>query len=384
MNFDLTDEQTMIRNMARDFAQEVIRPRAEEMDETGEYPNDILQKMGELGMMGIPFPEAFGGSGGDWVGYHLCLEEISRGDASVGACLEVTTAVVGEELFRFGTEDQKRQWLIPVAQGRNIGAFALTEPDSGSDAGALRTTAVRDGNEWVLNGTKQFITNIGLENSTFVLVAAQSGSAKAGQKVISTFIVPKDAPGFKLGKRYKKMAWQASATHEIVFEDCRIAADNLLGDPNKGFAQHLASLQTGRIAIAAVAVGLAQACLDEALAYARERRQFGRPIFEFQAVQHKLADMAVSIELSRNQYLKAAWLKDHDRPHTFEATAAKLYASEMVEKTASDALQIHGGYGYMREYPVSRYYQGAKLLQIVEGTSEIQRMILGRLLASKV
>jgi short-chain 2-methylacyl-CoA dehydrogenase len=384
MNFDLTDEQTMIRDMARDFAQEVIRPRAEEMDETGEYPNDILQKMAELGMMGIPFPEAFGGSGGDWVGYHLCLEEISRGDASVGACLEVTTAVVGEELFRFGTEEQKRQWLIPVAQGRIIGAFALTEPDSGSDAGALRTTAVRDGNEWVLNGTKQFITNIGMDNSTFVLVAAQSGSAKAGQKVISTFIVPKDAPGFNLGKRYKKMAWQASATHEIIFGDCRISAGNLLGDPNKGFAQHLASLQTGRIAIAAVAVGLAQACLDEALAYARARHQFGRPIFEFQAVQHKLADMAVSIELSRNQYLKAAWLKDHDRPHTFEATAAKLFASEMVEKTASDALQIHGGYGYMREYPVSRYYQGAKLLQIVEGTSEIQRMILGRWLAAKV
>jgi short-chain 2-methylacyl-CoA dehydrogenase len=384
MNFDLTDEQTMIRDMARDFAQEVIRPRAEEMDETGEYPDEILQKMGELGMMGIPFPEAYGGAGGDWVGYHLCLEEISRGDATIGACLEVTTAVVGEELFRFGTGEQKRQWLIPVAQGRIIGAFALTEPDSGSDAGALRTTAVRDGNEWVLNGTKQFITNIGLENSTFVLVAAQSGSAKVGQKVISTFIVPKDAPGFNLGKRYKKMAWQASATHEIVFEDCHIPADNLLGDPNKGFAQHLASLQTGRIAIAAVAVGLAQACLDEALAYSRQRQQFGRPIFEFQAVQHKLADMAVSIELSRNQYLKAAWLKDHNRSHTFEATAAKLFASEMVEKVASDALQIHGGYGYMREYPVSRYYQGAKLLQIVEGTSEIQRMILGRLLAAKV
>ncbi|MBI4768037.1 MAG: acyl-CoA dehydrogenase family protein [Deltaproteobacteria bacterium] len=384
MNFDLTDEQTMIRNMARDFAQEIIRPRAEKMDETGEYPYEILQKMAELGMMGIPFPETWGGSGGDWVGYHLCLEEISRGDSSVGACLEVTTAVVGEELFRFGTENQKWQWLIPVAQGRIIGAFALTEPDSGSDAGALRTTAVRDGNQWVLNGSKQFITNIGLENSTFVLVAAQSVSAKGAQKIISTFIVPKDAPGFTLGKRYKKMAWQASATHEIVFEDCRIPADNLLGDPNKGLAQHLASLQTGRIAIAALAVGLAQACLDEALSYARERRQFGRPIFEFQAVQHKLADMAVAIELARNQYLKAAWLKDNERPHTFEATTAKLFASEMVEKVASDALQIHGGYGYMREYPVSRYYQGAKLLQIVEGTSEIQRMILGRLLAAKV
>lgn len=383
MNFDLTAEQTMIRDMARDFAQEVIRPRAEEMDETGAYPYDILQKMAELGMMGIPFPEAYGGSGGDWVGYHLCLEEISRGDAAVGACLEVTTAVVGEEIFRFGTEEQKRQWLIPVARGRTIGAFALTEPDSGSDAGALRTTAVQDGGDWVLNGRKQFITNIGLENSTFALVAAQSGRSGDGRKVISTFIVPKDQAGFSLGKRYKKMGWQASATHEIILEDCRLPSGNLLGDPNKGFAQHLAALQTGRIAIAAVAVGLAQACLDEALIYAKNRQQFGRPIFEFQAVQHKLADMAVAIELGRNQYLKAAWLKDNGRPHTFEATAAKLFASEMAEKVASDALQIHGGYGYMREYPVSRYYQGAKLLQIVEGTSEIQRMILGRLLAAR-
>jgi short-chain 2-methylacyl-CoA dehydrogenase len=384
MNFDLTDEQTMIRDMARDFAREVIRPRAEEMDETGAYPYDILQKMAGLGMMGLPFPEAYGGSGGDWVGYNLCLEEISRGDATVGACLEVTTAVVGEELFRFGTEEQKQRWLIPVAQGRIIGAFALTEPDSGSDAGALRTTAIKDGDAWVLNGTKQFITNIGLENSTFVLVAARISKGEGDRKIISTFIIPKDAPGFKLGKRYKKMSWQASATHEIILEDCRIPADNLLGDPNKGLAQHLAALQTGRIAIAAVAVGLAQACLDEALTYAQERRQFGRPIFEFQAIQHKLADMAVAIELARNQYLKAAWLKDNDRPHTFEATAAKLFASEMAEKVASDALQIHGGYGYMREYPVSRYYQGAKLLQIVEGTSEVQRMILGRLLAAKV
>lgn len=383
MNYDLTEEQKMIRGMARDFSDEVIRPRAEEMDESGAYPYDILHKMGELGMMGVPFPETWGGSGGDWVGFHLCLEEISRGDVTVGACLEVTTAVVGEELFRFGTEEQKKQWLIPIAQGRIIGAFALTEPDSGSDAGALRTTAVRDGNEWVLNGTKQFITNIGLQHSTFALVAAQSGSGKGNRKVISTFIVPKDAPGFTLGKRYRKMGWQASATHEIILEDCRIPSGNLLGDPNKGFAQHLAALQTGRMAIAAVAVGVAQACLDEALTYSRERIQFGRPVFEFQAVQHKLADMAVAIELGRNQYLKAAWLKDHDRAHTFEATAAKLFASEMAEKTASDALQIHGGYGYMREYPVSRYYQGAKLLQIVEGTSEVQRMILGRLLAAR-
>jgi short-chain 2-methylacyl-CoA dehydrogenase len=383
MNFDLTEEQAMIQTMARDFAKEVIHPRAEEMEETGGYPYDILQKMAELGMMGIPFPEAYGGSGGDWVGYHVCLEEISRGDATVGACLEVTTAVVGEELFRFGTEEQKKEWLVPLAQGRVIGAFALTEPDSGSDAGALRTTAVEDGKFWVLNGTKQFITNIGLENSTFALVAAQTGTGRGDRKIISTYIVPKEAQGFRLGKRYRKMGWQASATHEIILEDCRIPKENLLGDPEKGLAQHLAALQTGRIAIAAVAVGLAQACLDEGLNYARERRQFGRPIFEFQAVQHKLADMAAAIELARNQYLKAAWLKDHDRPHTFEATVAKLYASEMAEKAASDALQIHGGYGYMKEYPISRYYQGAKLLQIVEGTSEIQRMILGRMLAAR-
>jgi len=383
MNFDLTEEQAMIREMARDFADEVIMPRAEELDEKGEYPYDILGKMAELGMMGIPFPEAYGGAGGDWVGYHLCLEQISRGDLTIGACLEVTTAVVGEELFRFGTTDQKMKWLVPVAQGKIIGAFALTEPDSGSDAGALRTRAVKEGDHWILNGNKQFITNIGLENSTFALVAAQSSRSGGAKKVISTFIVPKDAPGFKLGKRYNKMAWHASATNEIIFEDCRIPADSLLGDPTKGFAQHLAALQTGRIAIAAVAVGLAQACMDEALVYAKTRRQFGRPIFEFQTLQFKLADMAVAIELARNQYLKAAWLKDNDRPHTFEATVAKLFASEMVEKVAGDALHIHGGYGYMREYPVSRYYKGAKLFQIVEGTSEVQRMILGRLLAAK-
>jgi len=383
MNFDLTEEQIMIREMARDFADEVIMPRAEELDEKGEYPYDILEKMAELGMMGIPFPEAFGGAGGDWVGYHLCLEQISRGDLTIGACLEVTTAVVGEELFRFGTTDQKMKWLAPVAQGKIVGAFALTEPDSGSDAGALRTKAVKEGDQWILNGNKQFITNIGLENSTFALVAAQSSRSAGAKRVISTFIVPKDAPGFKLGKRYNKMAWHASATNEIIFEDCRIPADNLLGDPTKGFAQHLAALQTGRIAIAAVAVGLAQACMDEALVYAKTRRQFGRPIFEFQTLQFKLADMAVAIELARNQYLKAAWLKDNDRPHTFEATVAKLFASEMVEKVAGDALHIHGGYGYMREYPVSRYYKGAKLFQIVEGTSEVQRMILGRLLAAK-
>ena len=382
MDLDLTDEHKMIRDMARDFADEVIAPRAEDMERTGEHPYDIIAQMAELGMMGIPFSEEYGGSGGDWVGTHVCIEEISRGDLTLGALLDVTTSVVGQEMDVFGTEEQKKKWLVPIARGIEIGAFALTEPDSGSDAGALRTKAVLEGDEWILNGTKQFVTNIGLDNASVVLVAAISGRNEKGN-IISTFIVPKSAPGFQLGKKYEKMTWRASATHEVILEDFRIPKRNLLGDPNRGFAQHLAVLETGRISIAAVSVGVAQACLDQSLRYAQERTQFGKPIFDFQTIQFKLADMAISIELARNQYLKAAWLKDRKRKHTFEATIAKVFASEMLEKVASDAVQIHGGYGYMVEYPVSRYYQGAKLLQIVEGTSEVQRMILGRMLSAR-
>ena len=382
MDLDLTDENKMIRDMARDFADEVIAPRAEDMERTGEYPYDIIAQMAELGMMGIPFSEEYGGSGGDWVGTHVCIEEISRGDLTLGALLDVTTSVVGQEMDVFGTEEQKKKWLVPIARGIEIGAFALTEPDSGSDAGALRTRAVLEGDEWILNGTKQFVTNIGLDNASVVLVAAISGRNEKGN-IISTFIVPKSAPGFQLGKKYEKMTWRASATHEVILEDFRLPKKNLLGDPNRGFAQHLAVLETGRISIAAVSVGVAQACLDQSLRYAQERTQFGKPIFDFQTIQFKLADMAISIELARNQYLKAAWLKDQKRKHTFEATIAKVFASEMLEKVASDAVQIHGGYGYMVEYPVSRYYQGAKLLQIVEGTSEVQRMILGRMLSAR-
>jgi alkylation response protein AidB-like acyl-CoA dehydrogenase len=382
MDFDLSEEHEMIRDMAWDFSREVIAPRSEELERTGEYPYDIMDQMAQLGMMGIPFPEEYGGSGGDWVGTHLCIEQISRGDMTLGAMLDVTTSVVGQELNVFGTEAQKDRWLIPIAKGEKIGAFGLTEPDSGSDAGSLRTFAELSGNEWILNGTKQFITNIGLKNASILLAAAVSKKKNGGKNTISTFIVPTDAPGFRLGGRYTKMAWNASATHEVVLEDCRIPAENLLGDPLRGFAQHLAVLETGRISIAAMAVGGAQSCLDEALRYARDRNQFGKAIYHFQAVQFKLADMAVAIELARNQYLKAAWLKDQGRKHTFEASAAKLFASEMFERAASDAVQIHGGYGVMDEYPVSRHYKGAKILQIVEGTSEVLRMIIGRSLAS--
>lgn len=379
MDFALTKEQKMIQSEVRNFAKKEIAPRAGEMERTGEYPYDLMDKMAELGLMGIPIPEEYGGMGGDWVSTHLAIEEISKADITLGALIDVTTSIVAQELLVFGTEEQKQKWLVPIAEGREIGAFGLTEPDSGSDAGAMSTTAVLDGEEWVLNGTKQFITNIGFDNASILLVAARV--KEEGQKdLITTFIVPKDAPGFKLGEKYGKISWHASATHEVVLSDCRVPKDNLLGDPKRGFAQHLAVLETGRISIAAIAVGVAQACLNEALRHALGREQFKQPIFNFQGVQFKLSDMAVSIELARNQYLKAAWLKDQGRKHEFEATAAKLYASEMVEKVASDAVQIHGGYGYMEEYPVSRYYMGAKLLQIVEGTSEVQRLLIGRML----
>jgi len=380
MNFDLTPEHKMIQKEVRHFARTEIAPIAAELEATGNYPYDIIAKMGKLGFMGIPFPEQYGGMGGDWVGMHLCIEEISRVDGALGAMLDITTSVIGQELLVFGTEDQKQQYLVPIAKGEKIGAFGLTEPDAGSDAGGLVTTAVADGDQWILNGSKQFITNIGLANASIIVATARL-AMEDGRENICTFIVPKEAPGFELGKRYKKMAWSASATHEVIFNNCRISRNNLLGDPARGLAQHLAVLETGRISIAAVAVGVAQACLEEALRHARARKQFGSPIINYQAIQFKIADMAVSIDLARNQYLKAAWLKDQGRPHTFEASSAKLFASEMAEKVASDAVQIHGGYGYMDEYPVSRYYKGAKILQIVEGTSEILRMVLGRGLA---
>ena len=383
MDFDLTKEQKMIRDEVRKFAQKEIAPRAEELERTGEYPYDIMEKMSELGLMGIPFPEEYGGMGGNWVSLHLVIEELSKADPNFGAILDVTTSVVGQELYVFGTEEQKQNYLIPIAKGEKIGAFGLTEPDSGSDAGSLATTAELQGEEWVLNGTKQFITNIGLDNASVVLVAARvENEEKSG--TISTFIVPKDAPGFKLGEKYRKMAMHASATHEVILNNCRIPKDHLLGDPNRGFAQHLAVLETGRISIAAMAVGVAQTCMEEALRWAQGRHQFGQPIFNFQAIQFKLADMAVAIELARTMYLKAAWLKDKGRKHAFEASAAKLFASEMAEKVASDALHIHGGYGFMEEYPVSRYYKGIKLLQIVEGTSEVQRMLIARTLAAGI
>lgn len=377
MDFELSQQQRMIRDMCRQFAREVIAPRAEEVDRTGNYAYDIMDKMADLGMMGIPFPEKYGGSGGDWVSMSLCIEEISRADVGLGIMLDVTI-LAAHEIEVFGTEEQKQKWLTPLASGKEIGAFALTEPDAGSDAAAIKCTATLDNNEWVINGTKHFVTNIGLDNSSIVAIAAVSGKDKQGKSIIDIFIVPKSTPGFTVGRRYDKLGLHSSATNELAFEDCRLPRDYMLGVAGRGLAQHLAALQTGRICIAACSVGLAQACLDASLSYAKERMQFGRPIIQFEGVSFKLADMAVAIEAARLMYLKAAWLKDSGLPYCFEASAAKLYASEMVEKVASDAVQIHGGYGYMSDYAVSRYYRQAKVMQIALGTSEMQRIVITR------
>ncbi len=376
MNFQLTEEQQMIRDMAAKFSDDVIAPRAEEMVKIHDYPYDITGQMSDLGMMGIPFPEKYGGSGGDWIGQCLCIEEISRGDAGLGALLDVTVCDVANELCEFGTEEQKQKWLVPMAQGKTIGAFGLTEPQAGSDASATKTTAVLDGDAWVINGTKQFISNISHKDASLsIITAITRGKDK---NVLNTFIAPIGTPGFNLGQEYDKIAFHHFPTYELVFEDCRISKDLFLGEEGKGFAQHMTVLAVGRIGVGAVCVGMGQACLNASLKYAKERVQFGKPIFSFQGVSFKLADMAMNIELARNMYLKAAWLRDNNMPYNVAASYAKLFASTNLERIASDAFQIHGGYGFMKEYAVSRYYMGAKIMQIIEGTNEVQRMIISR------
>ena len=376
MDFRLTEEQQMIKDMAARFTDDVIDPRAEEMTKEDDFPYDITDKMTDLGMMGIPFPVEYGGSGGDWIGMCLCIEEISRGDGTLGGFLDVTVCDVGNELNEFGTEEQKQKWLVPMAQGKTIGAFGLTEPGAGSDAAATKTTAVLDGDEWVINGTKQFISNIAHKDASLVIATAIT--KEKGGNVLNTFIVPKGTPGFSLGQKYDKLAWHHFPTYELIFEDCRVSKGLFLGEEGKGFAQHMTVLAVGRIGVGAVCVGMGQACLNASLRYAKERVQFGKPIFSFQAISFKLADMAMNIELGRNMYLKAAWLRDNNMPYNVAASYAKLFAAEKLERIASDAFEIHGGYGFMNEYAVSRYYIGAKIMQIIEGTNEVQRLVISR------
>ncbi|WP_404459370.1 acyl-CoA dehydrogenase family protein [Oceanobacillus kapialis] len=376
MNFELTKEQSMIKKMVKDFAEEVVRPRAIQIDETATFPLDIFKQMGELGLLGIPFPEEIGGSGGDTLSYALAVEEIGRVCGSTGLSYAAAVSLGASPIYYFGTEEQKDQFLKPLAKGEALGSFGLTEPNAGSDAGGTKTTAVVDGDDFIINGEKCFITNASFAKT--LIVTAVTGKQENGKHIISAIIVPTDTKGVSITSEYKKMGVRGSDTAEIVLTDVRVPRANLLGDPNKGFKQFLYTLDGGRISIAALGVGIAQGALDKALSYAKERKQFGKTISSFQAIQFKLADMAMEIELARNMVHKAAWLKDSEKAFSKEAAFAKLYATETAFRAANQAIQIHGGYGYMREYEVERYLRDAKLLEIGEGTSEIQRLVIAR------
>lgn len=376
MNFELTKEQAMIKKMVRDFAESVIRPRAIEIDTTAAFPIDIFEQMGEFGLLGIPFPEEYGGSGGDTLSYALAVEEIGRICGSTGLSYAAAVSLGASPIYYFGTEEQKQQFLTPLAEGKALGAFGLTEPNAGSDAGGTKTTAVKENDEFVINGEKCFITNASFAKT--LIVTAVTDKDEKGKKIISAIIVPTDTEGVAITSNYDKMGVRGSDTAEIVLDNVRVPTTNLLGDPEKGFKQFLYTLDGGRISIAALGVGIAQASLEKALNYAKERKQFGKPISDFQAIQFKLADMTMEVELARTMVHKAAWLKDNNKPFSKEASIAKLYATETSFRCANQAIQIHGGYGYMREYEVERYLRDAKLLEIGEGTSEIQRLVIAR------
>ncbi|MED1068196.1 acyl-CoA dehydrogenase family protein [Bacillus paralicheniformis] len=376
MNFELTREQQMVRELARDFANQEIAPHAEHVDRTGEFPVETFKKMGELGLLGIPFPECYGGSGGDTISYALSVEEIGKACGSTGLSYAAAVSLGAAPIYYFGTEEQKQEYLVPLATGRALGAFGLTEPNAGSDAGGTRTKARSEGDSYVISGEKCWITNAGYART--VIVTAVTGKDDNGKNIISAIIVPTDSEGFTINSEYDKMGVRGSNTSQLILDNVRVPKQNLLGSPEKGFKQFLNTLDGGRISIAALAVGIAQGAFETALAYAHERKQFGRPISYFQAIQFKLADMAMEIELARNMVLKAAWLKDQGRPFTKEAAFAKLYASEMAFRTCNQSIQIHGGYGYMKEYRVERMLRDAKLMEIGEGTSEIQRLVIAR------
>jgi short/branched chain acyl-CoA dehydrogenase len=378
VDFDLTQEQLAFRSLVREFAEEVVAPRAEEMDRTGELPMDIVKQMGELGLFGVPFPEEYGGQGSDFFTFCLAVEELARVDSSIAITLEAAVGLGANPIFADGTEEQKQRWLAPMCRGEILGSFGLTEPGGGSDAGATRTAAELVDGEWVINGSKAFITNSGTPISEVCTITAVTGPGDGERREISAIIVPTDTPGFEVGPSYRKLGWHASDTHGLSFTDCRVPEGNLLGARGEGFAQFLRTLDDGRIAIAALSVGLAQGCLEQSVAYAKERTAFRRPIGAFQSLQFKLADMRVAVDTARLATYQAAWLRDRGRPYKAEASVAKLYASEAAVACARDAVQIHGGYGYTEEFPVARFYRDSKVLEIGEGTSEIQRTLIAR------
>lgn len=375
MNFDLTLEQQMIQRTIREFAEEEVAKGALERDRTKTFPKEIFQKLADLGMMGLPFPEEYGGAGADTISFAIVVEELSRACGSTGITYSAHISLGGAPIHMFGTKEQKEKYLVPLCRGESLGAFGLTEPNAGSDAGGTETSAIEDGDEFIINGTKCFITNASY--AKFLALTAITNRVN-GKKEISAIIVPTDSEGFQIIDQYEKMGLHASNTTELILENVRVPKENLLGKRGEGFKQFLITLDGGRIGIGAMAVGIAQAAYERALKYAKERKQFGYPLTKFQAIQFKLADMAMKIELARNMVYKAAWLKDQGRPFTKEASMCKLFASEVAMEITSQAVQIHGGYGYMKDYHVERYMRDAKLLEIGEGTSEVQRMIIAR------
>ena len=377
MDLDLSPEQQDFVKTVREFVDDAIRPHAERWDEEHELPVEAVHQMGELGLFGLPFPEEYGGSEADFLTLCLAIEEIARVDSSRAITLEAAVGLGAMPIYLFGTDEQKQRWLPALAAGEALAGFGLTEPGGGSDLSTLRTSATLDEGEWVINGSKSFITNSGTSITSLVTVTGVTGTSD-GDREISAIVVPSGTPGFHVGPPYRKMGWWHSDTHELSFNDCKVPAENLLGERGDGLRNFLRILDDGRIAIAALAVGLAQGCLDESLSYAKERVAFGRPLGGFQAIRFKIADMAVKVDLARGAYYKAAWLKKMGRPYKKAAAMAKLYASEMAVEVTRDAVQIHGGYGYIEEFPVCRHYRDAKILEIGEGTSEVMRILIAR------
>jgi alkylation response protein AidB-like acyl-CoA dehydrogenase len=373
VDLDLTAEQELVRETVRTFARERVAPIAAELDREARFPYELVGELAELGLMGLPIPEEYGGAGGDTVSYALAIEELTRIDSSVAITVAAHTSLGTMPIYLFGDEAQRRQWLPDLAAGRKLAAFGLTEPGAGSDAGATRTTAeLRDGS-WVVNGAKIFITNAGTDISGCVTITARTGEGE-----ISNLVVPNGTAGYEISAPMKKLGWKASDTRELSFRECAVPEANLLGPRGQGFHQFLEILDGGRISVAAMGVGLAQGAYDLAFAYAREREQFGKPIARFQAIQFKLADLATEIEAGRGLVIRAAWLKDQGRPFAREAAMAKLYTGELSNRAVNWSLQIHGGYGYMEEYAISRLYRDQKILEIGEGTNEVQRMVIAR------
>jgi short/branched chain acyl-CoA dehydrogenase len=378
MDHGLSDEYEALRASVEDFAHKVVAPQIGDLYERQQFPYEIVRQMGEMGLFGLPFEEEWGGQGGDYFALCLALEELARVDSSVSITLEAGVGLGAMPLYRFGTREQQERWLPDLVAGRTLGGFGLTEPGGGSDAGATQTTARRDGGDWVINGSKAFITNSGTDITSIVTVTAVTGTRADGRKDISSIIVPAGTPGFTVAPKYSKVGWNCSDTRELSFDDCHVPVENLLGEEGRGYAQFLRTLDEGRIAISALAVGLAQGCVDECVKYAREREAFGRQIGKYQAIQFKIADMEMRTHVARLAYYDAAARMLAGKPFKREAAIAKLYSSTIAVDNARDATQIHGGYGFMNEYPVARMWRDSKILEIGEGTSEVQRMLIAR------